>query len=111
MGFIAKVVVRIILNGAALWAAAQYIPGFSLAEGTPTLVVGAIVLALLNTFLRPILMLISAPLRWLTLGLFTIVVYMAILWTADALLASLTISNLKALFLSALLIGLANAVL
>lgn len=111
MGLISKIIVRIVLNGAALWIAKMYLPGFILTGGLETLAMAAFVFALLNTFIRPILMLITAPLRWITFGIFTIAVYMAIIWLGDYFLTELTIMDLKTLFLFSLLIGLANAIL
>ena len=110
MGFLAKFIVRILLNGAALYVAKTYLPGFVLAGTTETLLIGAIVLTLLNTFLRPILKFISTPLIWLSFGLFNLVIYIIILWLADAFLLSLSISDLKTLFLASLVIALANII-
>lgn len=110
MGFLAKFVVRILLNGAALYIATIYFSGFTLTGGTETLVMGAIVLALLNTFLRPILKFISTPLIWLSFGLFNLVIYIIILWLADALLISLAISDLTTLFWVSLMVALANII-
>lgn len=109
MGFILKFIARVALNGAGLYLATAYVPGFSIAGGIETLMVGAIVLALLNTFVRPILRFVSAPLVWITFGLFGLVINMFILWIADALLTQLTIEGLAALFWSSLIMGLANA--
>ena len=110
MGFLAKFIVRILLNGAALYIAKTYFSGFVLTGGTETLIIGAIVLALLNTFLRPILKFISTPLIWLSFGLFNLVIYIIILWLADALLLSLSISDLMTLFWVSLIVALANII-
>lgn len=109
MRFILKFIARVLLNGIGLYLATAYVAGFSITGGTETIIVGALVLALLNTFVRPILRFVSAPLVWITFGLFGLVINMFILWIADTLLTQLAIDGLAALFWSSLIIGLANA--
>ena len=109
MGFFTKFAARIILNGAALYTAENYFPGFLLSGGLETLIAGALVLALLNTFLRPVLMLAALPLRWLTFGLFNIIIYGFILWLADFFLAQITIADYTTLFWVSIIIAIANA--
>ena len=104
-----KFIGRAILNGAALWFAQKYIPGFIVSGGNEALAAAALILTILNMFVRPILRLVTLPLRWLTLGLFNIVITMAILWLADYLLPQLAINGLAALFWASLAMGLANA--
>ena len=108
MHIILKLLARIALNGAALWLAQKYFPGFILDGGPQAIAMGAVVLALLHTFVRPVLRLITAPLRWLTLGLFNIVINMAILALADYLLPQLAIHGFMTLFWTSLIISLVN---
>lgn len=109
MGWTIKFFLRIVLNGAALLIAQRYFPDFTLSGGTPSLLTGAVVLALLNIFVAPVLRIITTPLRWLTLGFFNIVINMAVLSLADYLLPQLTIHGYATLFWMSLIIALANA--
>lgn len=108
MGFLTKLIAKILLNGGALYVARIYVPGFLLAEGSYTLAFGGLVLALLNIFVRPLLRFIASPLVWITFGLFNIVIHVAILWIADTLLTQLTITSFSALFWAAIIIAIAN---
>ena len=99
---------RVILSGAALYIAEKYLAGFELAGGWQTLIIGAVVLALLHTFVRPVARFIFKPLIWITLGLFNIVINMGILWLADTLLIQLNIADKKTLFIASFLTALAN---
>ncbi len=110
MNFLARLILKIILNGVALWLAERYVPGFALAGGTQSLVLDALVLALLNFFVRPVLRLLTTPLRWLTLGLFNIVINIAILWLAQKLVPQLIIHDFLALLWTSLIVGFMNAV-
>lgn len=111
MGFIIKLIARVLLNAVALYIADELLPGFTSIDGWKVLLSGAVILALLNTFLKPILRFLTAPLRWITLGLFNIVIAMAILWTFDFLAVQFTIEGVTTLFITALIIMIANSFL
>jgi putative membrane protein len=70
-----KLIGRWILTIVALFAAAILVPGIHV-EGTAWIAfaVMAIILGLVNAFVRPILKFVTCPLRILTLGLFTLVI-------------------------------------
>ena len=109
MHFLLKFLARVALNAAAVWIAQKYFSGFALMGGNQAIALGALVLALLHTFVRPFLRLISAPIRWITLGLFNIVINIALLALADFLLPQLVITGLLTLFWTSLIIAVANA--
>jgi putative membrane protein len=68
---------RFIITAVALWAIAVYVPGFHLNSWTDA-IIAAIIFGVVNTLIGPILRLISLPITFLTLGLFTIVVNWAL---------------------------------
>jgi putative membrane protein len=68
---------RFIVTAAALWAIANYVPGFHLDVWWDA-VIAAVIFGLVNTFIGPILRLISLPFTILTIGLFSIVVNWAL---------------------------------
>ena len=108
MGFLSKFIARIVLNGAALYVAKLYLSGFIITGGLEALLVGGLVLAFLNAFVRPILRLVSSPLIFLTFGLFNIVIHVIILLVADSVLTQLTITSISSLFFASIIIALAN---
>lgn len=59
-----------LINVAALWAVSQIISGVSFGRGYETLAVAAIVLALVNLFIRPLINILLLPINLLTLGTF-----------------------------------------
>ena len=65
---------RFLINAIVLYLIAKYVPGFNHNVGIWTAVIAAIIFGLVNMFIGPILRLISAPLTWITHGLFSIVV-------------------------------------
>jgi putative membrane protein len=70
---------RLLINAGALWAAATLVPGISFTGDPGRFLVVALIFGLLNALLRPILLLLSLPLLILTLGLFTFVLNALIL--------------------------------
>lgn len=76
-----NLIVRFIINAAALVAADAAIPGIRI-TGWQSYVVMAIVLGLINAFAKPFLKLITCPLIILTLGLFLLVINTAVLGLA-----------------------------
>lgn len=88
-----RILLRILLNGVGLWAAAQLLPGIHWSGGWLYLLVAGCVLGLLNLLVKPLITLLSLPLLLVTLGLFYLVINGAILWLADFFLAKLTIDG------------------
>ncbi|MGB6985581.1 MAG: phage holin family protein [Candidatus Aquilonibacter sp.] len=68
---------RFLITAAALWAIATYVPGFLLDHWWSALI-AAVIFGIVNTFIGPILKLISLPLTILTIGAFSIVVNWAL---------------------------------
>jgi len=64
---------RFLVNSAAVFLAAQLIPGVHV-DGFVGVVLAVILLAIVNTFVRPVLLFLTLPLTVLTLGLFLLVV-------------------------------------
>ncbi len=76
---------RLLINAGALWAATTLVPGISFVGDTGRFFVVALIFGLLNALVRPILLLLSLPLLILTLGLFTFVLNAVILMLLGAL--------------------------
>lgn len=83
------------VSAAALWIADFFLSGVTVVGGIigGYLLAGA-VLGALNTFVRPLLKLLTLPLIIGTLGLFTIVINAAILWFVARSLDAVTISGI-----------------
>jgi putative membrane protein len=79
-------VVRWLVLALAVWVAAQLIPGIQLG-GWPSTLAVALVLGILNTLLKPLLVILSMPVTILTIGLFLIVINTVLLllgeWIVD----------------------------
>lgn len=78
-----KLLLRLLINMAALWVAFQFVPGIHVIQSTwPALVGMAFLFGLINALLRPLLTLLTCPLIILTLGLGTLLINTLLFWLA-----------------------------
>ena len=106
---LAKLIIQILTNAVAIYVAAGIVSGFTLKEDSfITLLTAGFILGMINYFIKPILKLISAPLILFTLGLFTIVINIAMLLLLDHFMAELEISGLWAAFWATIVISAVN---
>jgi putative membrane protein len=99
-----RFLLRLLLNGVAVFLAAQLIPGIGIASPGAALVAG-IVLGLVNAVIRPVLILLTLPATVLTLGLFIFVVNAICLALAAWFVTGFTISGFWAALFGALVIS------
>lgn len=92
----------------ALYLATLLIPGVYVKGGSEqflkTLSLAGIVLAVINYFLKPIINLITFPLKILTFGLFGLIINIIIVWLVDILFPSLVIFGILPLLGTAFLV-------
>lgn len=83
-----SLVIRWLLLAVSIWVAAKLVGGIH-SVGWQSMLIAAVILGLLNLFVKPAISLISLPLTILTLGLFSIVINSALLlltsWIAEHL--------------------------
>ena len=78
-----KFIGKILVTALAAIIASNLIPGVSIKSGLTALVL-ALVLALLNTFLKPVLVILTIPITVVTLGLFLLLINTLIIkWASD----------------------------
>lgn len=88
-----KMLVRIVLNGLGLWAAASFLPGIHYEGGLLYLLVAGFVLGAVNLLVKPIVTILSLPFVVLTLGLFFIVINGLMVWLVDLFLTGFRVDN------------------
>lgn len=97
-------IVRVVLNAAAIALAAVIVPGVEL-EGALAAVLAGLVFGLINAVVRPVLILLTLPITLLTLGLFLFVLNAFCLWLTAAVVPGFAVHGFGAAFLAALLIS------
>ena len=105
-----KLIVRWFLLAAALLLVAHLYPGVTVASFGSAMV-AALVLGLLNTLVRPLLVLLTLPVTVLTLGLFLFVVNALMFWSAASLLEGLNVTGFGAALVGSLIYSLCGMVI
>lgn len=78
------VLLTVLLSTIAVFVTANILPGTKV-DGWGTALVVAVVLGLVNAFIRPLLLILTLPLNILTLGLFTLVIIAAMVLLVSAI--------------------------
>lgn len=99
-------IIRLLISGVAVLLTA-YILGGVTVSGFWIAVLVAFLLSIVNTYLRPLLLLISLPLTILSLGLFLIVINVLMVYLVEWLIPGFSVAN----FWWALLFSLIQSVL
>lgn len=116
-GGLTSLVIRLVINAIALYAAAQIVPGvhFTPANDWSTIFLVALVFGLVNALIRPVTLLITCLVNVVTLGLFTLVVNGAMLWLTSELATraglGFRVDDFLAAFLGAIVISIISLVL
>ena len=84
-----RFLIRFLTNAATLWVATRLVPGVTFSGGWVPFLAVALVLAVINATLRPLVKLLTCPLILLTLGLFALVVNGLMLWLTSSVSQSL----------------------
>ena len=98
---------RLVVNAAALWVAAQLVPGIVVSGLTP-LLLAALVLGLINAIVRPILIILTLPLTLLTLGLFIFVLNAFCLWLTSRIVPGFMVQTFGTALLGALVVSIVS---
>jgi putative membrane protein len=109
-----RILLRILINAAALWLAAVVVPGIH-AGGLGAILAIALVFGVVNVLIRPVMKLLTCPIILLTLGLFTLVINALMLmlaaWVGGLLGVDFRVAGFVPAFLGALLVSVVSTVL
>ena len=102
-----KFIQRWLVNTVAVLVAANIVPGieYDTASG---LLVASLLLGIMNSLLRPIVMLLTLPILILTLGLFTLVINALLLYLVGWLVIPFHVSGFGSAFWGALVISIVS---
>ena len=115
MHFLKKASFGIILNGVSLYLLTYLVEEITYTGGFTVFVIGGVLLGLLNSFVKPLLKLVSVPFIIITGGLFLFVINALILWFLSYFLqvaafrdATIVFPNLGTYVIGAVVFGLIN---
>lgn len=92
---IKRIILGVILNAVALYAVTQIVPEVVATGGVTLFAIAGVILGFLNTFVKPLLKLVSLPLVFLSAGLFLVVINAALLFVVIKVLGVLDITGVS----------------
>ena len=105
-----KTLIRWLLLAAALLLVAHLYPGVTVASFGSALI-AAFVIGLLNTLVRPLLVLLTLPVTLITLGLFLFVINALMFWAAASVLQGFGVTGFGAALIGSLIYSLCGMVI
>lgn len=103
-----RALVQVVVNAAAVWGAAHFVPGISYRGPLLSLLVAGLVIGLINLLVKPIVTFFSLPFIVLTLGLFFLAINGAMFYLAAFLLPDLTVHGCLPAILGGLVVAFGN---
>jgi putative membrane protein len=100
-----RLIAKFLVIAGAVWLAAYFVPGVLVAGGVVSYLVIALIFALVNVFVRPLLKLLAFPLLLLTLGLFLIVINAAMFGLTALLTDRLDLDGIAPAVIGSLIIS------
>ena len=101
-------IIRLIINMVAILIISYLFPKMIWVEGFLAALVAAFLLGIVNTIIKPILVLLTLPLTILTLGLFLLVINGLMLWLVSALVSGFHVSGFWGAVFGSILISLVS---
>ena len=105
-----KTIIKLLLNAVAVIVLAKLLPGVGLDSYTTAIIV-AVVIAVLNALVKPILVIFTLPITIFTLGLFLLVINAMIILLADKLIGGFTVASFWTAILFSILLSILQSVL
>ncbi|WP_420454101.1 phage holin family protein [Rubrivirga sp.] len=105
-----KLLVRWLASAIALIAVSYLVPGVVVA-GFGAALVAALVIGLVNATLGAVVKFFTTPLRWLTLGLLTLVINAGLFWLATEIVDGVEVTGVVPALVGSLAYGLIAAVI
>jgi putative membrane protein len=95
-------------NALALWAAARIVGNVDLSSSWWTVILAALVLTLLNWYVKPVLKVLAFPLVIVTLGIALFFISMFTLWLTSAIVSGFDITGFWPLVKATIIVWIVN---
>jgi len=104
-----RFLLRAAIAALGLWLATEWLSGLYV-DRPVTLIVAAVLLGVVNAFVRPLVILLTLPFTVITLGLFLLVINAAMLWLVAALLPGMQVVGFWTAFWAALIVSVVSGI-
>ena len=103
-------IIRLLISSLAIFITSKILPAIQIKD-LGTAIVVAIVLGLINTFVKPILNFFAFPITIITLGLFSLIINAVVVMLTDYLVEGFSVPNLMWALIFAVVLSIINTVL
>jgi len=100
-------ILRFLLTIIVVLAASRYVPGITV-DSIQTAVLVSVIWGIVSVTIKPILSIVSLPIQILTLGLFNIVINIALLMVIAHFVNGFSIADIKSAFILIISVSIAN---
>lgn len=104
-----KFILHLLIGAVAVTIASYIVPGVTL-TGVLAAILVALVLGLINTFIKPVLLIFTLPINVLTLGLFSLVINALLVLLAAAIVPGFQVSGFLTALLFAVVLSIINII-
>jgi putative membrane protein len=98
-------VIRLAINVLGLWLATVVVDNLQI-EGLGTFVAAGLLLGIVNALVRPIVVVLTLPVTFLTLGFFLLIVNGLMLWLVASMLSDFNVGSFTDAFFGAVIVSL-----
>ncbi|MBU0619341.1 phage holin family protein [Patescibacteria group bacterium] len=105
-----RLIFKWLTSGLAVFLTAYILPGVNVAD-YPTALIVALVLGAINLVVKPVLVILTLPINFLSLGLFTFVINALMIKLASNLVDGFTVSGFSTAILFSLVLSLVSFLL
>jgi len=105
-----QIIINLILGAVAVLISAYVLPGVHV-DGFFTALVAAVLLSVVNTFIKPLIVILTLPINILTLGLFSLVINALMVMIVSAIVPGFEVDGLLWAFIFSVVLSLVSAVI
>ena len=106
-----KLFVKLLLSAVSVMIIANFLPGVTLADPIKDAILVAVVLAVLNVLIKPILIILTLPITIVTLGLFLLIINAIIIKLASNFIEGFSVDSIWIAVLFSILLSILQSVL
>ena len=102
-----KIILKLAINIFTLLIVAYLVPGFALTD-IWSATVTAVIMGVVNTFIKPILQIITLPISILTFGIFALLINVLLLWGISYLVPGFKIEGFTTALIASIVLSLVS---
>jgi len=103
--------IKVVITAVAVFVADYFMDSVQLSDDLKTTIIVALVLAVLNSFVKPILVVLTIPITIITLGLFLLIINAIIVKMADYFIEGFSVDGWLSAILFSLIVSLVSYIL